>query len=86
MLVAYDLNRRGQNYKDILSYIKQHDWAKLSESSYLIDTTLSAEQVRDYLINNTIDRNDNVYVMTVGNSYAGYGPSEVNEWLEQRLG
>lgn len=84
LLVTYDLNRRGQNYGEVLDYIKQHPWARVSESSYAIETRRSVGEVSGDL-QQIMDKNDTVYVFSVGNLYSGYGPPEVNDWLEQRL-
>lgn len=84
LLVTYDLNRSGQNYTAVLDFIKQHAWAQLSESSYAIATNASASQVRDH-VRAVVDQNDNVYVIPLGRMWAGFGPQEVNDWLNQHL-
>jgi hypothetical protein len=38
LLVTYDLNKPGQNYEELKKYIDKFDWARLSESSYAIET------------------------------------------------
>jgi hypothetical protein len=84
-IVTYDLNKESVR-PNITKRIRDTypSWAKLSESSYAIETQASPQQVVDAL-KPLIDSNDNLYVITLKRPYAGYGPPDVNEWLEQRL-
>jgi hypothetical protein len=84
LLITYDLKRPGQAYDSMMAYIKQHSWARLSESSYAIETNTSPEVVNSR-IRQITDSNDNVYVITLTRPYYGWGPQDVNEWLQQRL-
>jgi len=83
-LITYDLNReivRPNITKAIKSYPL---WAKLSESSYAISTPLTVKAVYDKL-KPLLDSDDNLYVMTLRRPYTGFGPNEVNEWLDEHL-
>jgi CRISPR/Cas system-associated endoribonuclease Cas2 len=83
LVVTYDLNKEVKRPK-IVAEVNKTDWARLSESSYAIDTTETPEEVYDrfkYLL----DGNDNLYVITLKRPYFGQGPQDVNSWLEQRL-
>lgn len=82
-IVTYDLNRETSR-PNITKKIKEWDWARLSESSYAIDTTLTVEGVFNAL-KPLIDANDNLYVITLKKPWTGYGPPDVNEWLEKHL-
>jgi hypothetical protein len=84
-LVTYDLNKEAKR-PDIVGDIKKHfaAWAKLSESSYAVQTDLSAQGVFNLLSNN-IDQNDNLYVISLRQPHYGQGPKDVNDWLSQRL-
>lgn len=82
-IVTYDLNRE-QVRPDILAEIKKGDWAQLSESSYAINTTASADAVFKSL-RKYIDDNDTLYVINLTRPYAGRGAKEVNDWLEENL-
>ena len=85
LLITYDLNRPGQNYQSVLNYIKSHGaWARLSESSYAVRTDASPDSVRD-AIRGYMDSSDNVYVITLKRPYSGFGPSDVNKWLDDNL-
>ncbi|MFF2243302.1 hypothetical protein ACFVTM_03870 [Arthrobacter sp. NPDC058130] len=85
--VNYDLNKTGQNYEDLISYLKSHDsWAKPLKSSFFVKTALTAGQLRDG-INGHIDANDDVVVVPVGGQgWATHGLSDVlNTWLRDNL-
>ncbi|RCW61943.1 hypothetical protein DET61_1385 [Marinobacter nauticus] len=84
LLVTYDLNSPGQKHTKLLEKIKQYNWARLSESSYAIETYESPQQVFDSLRPIT-DQNDNLYVITLKRPYTGFGPQAVNDWLESKL-
>ena len=84
LLVTYDLNRPGKDYPDLLKTIKEYSWSKISESSYAINTTKSPIDVFNQL-KPFVDKNDNLYVINLKRPYTGFGPKEVNEWLEQNL-
>lgn len=84
LLITYDLQKPGQDYSELLSKIKSYTWVRLSESSYAIRTDSTPSTVFDYL-KPYLDSNDNLYVITLKQPYAGYGPKEVNSWLNNNL-
>jgi CRISPR/Cas system-associated endoribonuclease Cas2 len=84
LLITYDLNSPGQKHAKLLEKVKQYNWARLSESSYAIETDESPQQVFDSLRPIT-DQNDNLYVINLKRPYAGFGPQDVNDWLESKL-
>ncbi len=84
LLVTYDLNKPGKDYDDLLKTIKSHSWARLSESSYAIQTNQGPQQVINKL-KPFIDQNDNLYVINLKKPYAGFGPKDVNDWLDNNL-
>jgi hypothetical protein len=84
-LVTYDLNTRGQNYQGLLDKIKESAlWARLSESSYTVGTDKTPQQLFDYL-KTDLDGNDQLYIIKISKPYAGFGPKEVNSWLDNNL-
>ncbi|PCD66842.1 hypothetical protein [Rhizobium phaseoli] len=84
LIVTYDLNKEVKR-ADILKEIKKaQNWAKLSESSYAIETRESPQQVYGRL-KPYLDGNDTCYIITLTSPYFGQGPKEVNDWLEKRL-
>ena len=84
-LVTYDLNKETVRPK-IVDKIKGigNSWAKLSESSYAIETWKEPRAVFDELAP-LLDSNDNLYVITLNRPYYGHGPQDVNKWLAENL-
>lgn len=69
LLVTYDLKAPGRNYEPVHTYLKQFTYCKGLESVWLLDTTMTAAQVRDAL-HTLIDSNDKVFVTPIGRSWA----------------
>lgn len=84
LLVTYDLKSPGQKHSKLLDAIKEYPWARLSESSYAIRTVETPSTVFNVLKSH-IDDNDNLYIVTVTRPYTGYGPQDVNDWLDNSL-
>jgi hypothetical protein len=84
LLVTYDLHKPGQDYSDVLKVIKSFPWARLSESSYAIATDKSPDSVFT-AIKPYLDANDNVYIINLKRPHSGFGPKDVNAWLDQHL-
>jgi hypothetical protein len=84
LLVTYDLNKPGQDYADFLKVVKDYPWARLSESSYAIETTESPTEIYEKLRPHQ-DENDNLYIIKLTQPFYGWGPERVNQWLSQRL-
>lgn len=84
LIITYDLNKETKR-PDIVASIRAYgNWAKLSESSYAIQTNSSPKQVYDSLLEH-LDGNDNCYVVSIGCPFFGQGPNDVNEWLRKNL-
>lgn len=85
LLITYDLNREAVR-PPIVQKIKEigNSWAKLSESSYAISYSGTPEQVYRILKPLT-DDNDTIYIITLKKPWTGYGPKDVNDWLENNL-
>jgi hypothetical protein len=85
--VNYDLNKTGQNYDSLITYLKSHQsWCKPLKSSFFVKTTLTVAQLRDGILP-LIDNNDDVVVVNVdGKPGAWYGlPDDVSTWLKNNL-
>ena len=85
--VNYDLNKAGQNYDELIKHLKSYaSWARPLKSSFFVETTLSADHVRD-AIRKYIDTNDDVVVIRVdGQAWASFGLSkELTDWMHQNL-
>jgi len=82
-VVAYDLNKETVRPK-IVDEVKKTSWARLSESSYAIDTNETPGEVMARLKKH-LDDNDNCYVISLRKPWDGRGPKAVIEWLRDRL-
>lgn len=82
--ITYTLNSPGQNYEALHAYIKGHDWARVGTSSYLI-VSQQAPSTISAAVKSLLDANDHHYVIAVHKPYSGFGPKDVNDWLESRL-
>ncbi|HBY7276767.1 TPA: hypothetical protein MI614_11670 [Klebsiella pneumoniae] len=78
--VTYDLKAPGRNYDDVFTYLKQFDYCKHLESFWLIDTTLSAAQLRDGF-KAKVDGNDVLFVARLQKSWASLNYS-CSTWLK----
>jgi hypothetical protein len=83
-IVTYDLNKESARPNIVGDIKKTWDWARLSESSYAIDTGQTSEEVYNHLSRH-LDDNDNLYVISLKRPYSGRGPQDVNDWLERSL-
>lgn len=86
-LITYDLNSPGQNYTDLLEFIRSYGTAhhSLMRSSWLIyDPTRNANELFNLLCR-FIDQNDRLFVSEVTENFQGWLNSDVNEWLNTTL-
>jgi hypothetical protein len=83
-LITYDLKKPGQDYSDFIKTIKGYTWARLSESSYAINTQEAPKEIYDKLLPH-LDKNDQLYIVTLKIPYFGMGPKDVNDWLSKFL-
>ena len=82
--INYDLNRPGQNYKDLYDGIKSlGDWWHYLDSSWLVDTDLGADAIWDRLKPH-VDKNDNLLIIGVTEDYSGWLQQEAWNWLKDR--
>lgn len=84
LLVSYDLSRPGSDHRRLLKTIQGYAWAQLSESSYALKTEQTPQQVFD-ILRPFLNSNDNLYVINLKRPYAGFGPGDVNTWLDDKL-
>lgn len=88
LLVGYDLNSPGQEYKDLIAKLKTYDnWWHHLDSTWLIKTSKSHTAVRNELKAYLIDANDELLVIDVtGDAAAWYGFSDKGStWLRTNL-
>ena len=85
-IVTYDLHAKGQNYDCIHQKLKSYgtNW-HVQGSVWLIQTSQSAVQVRDYL-STCLDSNDKLLVAKLSGEAAWKGYSQkVTDWIKARL-
>lgn len=84
LLITYDLRRPAKDYPLLISAIKAfRQWARPAASTWLIRSTSSAREVRDYLRRFT-DENDVVFVIEVDADWASFNVSQdVVDWLHK---
>jgi len=86
LFISYDLNSPGQDYDTIKEEIKSlGSWAKVQESLWYVQSTLTVKQVSDRLTQ-YIDTNDSIIVIDASNNKAiSYGLSdEVDKYIKDR--
>jgi hypothetical protein len=85
--IDYDLRKPGRNYDDLLAAIKALGaWAHPLKSAWVVETLLTAHQVRDRLLQH-IDANDGLLVTRLAGEAAWHGlVPDVAQWLRDRLG
>ena len=84
LLIAYDLNKPGQDYSGLHDEIKKADlWWHYLESTWIISTNLSPNTWTDRLRKH-IDKNDHVLVIEVCDNFNGWLPKKAWDWLHQR--
>lgn len=87
ILISYDLVAPGKDYTPLHNAIKAYGtWWHCLESVWIIKTSQSAGQIRDYL-QQYVDQNDRLVALSVGPQWATYNlTSNCNEWLRTNLG
>jgi hypothetical protein len=85
-LIGYDLNKSGQNYTDLIEKIKTiGNWWHHLDSTWIVKSNSSAEQIRDFL-RPYIDQNDELLVVRLNVESAWYGfNGEGATWLRNYL-
>ena len=84
--VNYDLKKPGQSYKELHEAIKECgvSWWHYLDSTWLIDTNLSANQIWQRL-EPYFDKNDVALVIRVTNDYQGWLPEKAWQWIRERF-
>lgn len=82
--VSYDLRKAGQNYNGLYEQLKRTKWLHPVESTWLIATTESAQQLSDRLWTQ-LDQNDLLLVIRVTKPYWGVLSKEAWAWIEANV-
>lgn len=86
-MIGYDLVKPGKDYSNLIGAIKtvSQNWWHCLDSTWIIKTEKSAEQVRDFLFNH-IDGNDRLLVATLSAPGAwAHFSQECSDWLRNNL-
>ena len=82
--INYDLHRPGQNYTELYEAIKKlGDWWHYLESTWLVDTSLNANQIFQRL-KPSLDSNDSVLIVKFGTDYSGWLTQDAWNWINSR--
>jgi hypothetical protein len=86
LLLTYDLNKEKskEDYEGFYKVIRQRPWARLSESTYAIDTYTSPGHIFNQL-QPFVDENDSVLIVTLSAPWTGRAPEAVVRWLRGRI-
>ena len=85
LLITYELKTVGRNYTPLYEALKvQGVWSHYLESTWLIQTTKSPQEVYTAIVGN-ITTSDRLFIIPVVRPYFGYMPKEVWDWLDQHL-
>lgn len=84
--ISYDLNKPGKDYTDLYKAIKElGSWCHPVDSTWFVDSVLSADGVRDSLLQVT-DSTDAIIVVKASAPGAWNGLStDVSHWLKNKL-
>lgn len=87
-IVTYDLmnEQSSETYKRLIELIKKEGvWACLGGSSYLVESNLSAVELRNRY-REVLDNNDLLFVGVVSAPAAWYGYSQqITDWIKAKL-
>lgn len=86
-LITYDLNEPGQKYSELYEQIKSCGaWWHYLDSTWLVDTTLNAIQIRDRM-RTAMDNSDSCFVIKLTNeNYEGWLQKDAWNWIHKHLG
>jgi hypothetical protein len=87
-LIGYDLNKPGQDYKDLFAAIDALDPARWHclDSTWMINSALNAAGIRDALLPH-IDSNDRLMVVTLakGAAWTTSFNTGCQDWMRRYL-
>jgi hypothetical protein len=87
ILIGYDLNKTGQDYKSLIDAIKNlGSWWHCLDSTWIVSCNYTAQTVRDHLWQ-YMDSNDELFVVDItGQAAAWIGfTGNCNDWLKNNL-
>ena len=82
-VVAYDLNKVGQNYECLTAKIKALSHCHAQGSVWFVEHAGPETALRDYL-KPCLDENDRLFVSAISKTWAGYNMPVCGKWLNDR--
>jgi hypothetical protein len=83
--VSYDLNKSGKDYKGLHDELKKtSDWYHLLDSTWLLYTAESADQIWQRLKPH-IDKDDFILIIQVTNNKQGWLVQDAWDWMNARI-
>lgn len=86
-MITYDLNSEGQNYEKVIQAIKDAStgvWCSYWESSYLIKSNLTVQQVSDKITPH-LDSNDRLLTIEVKQNYQGWLAEKQWKYIRENI-
>ena len=84
-MISYDLNKPGQNYSELYKSIKNlGSWCHYLDSTWLIDSSLSAHKIQD-ILNSKIDKNDGLLIFRLSKDHGGWMKTSAWTWINKHL-
>jgi len=81
-MISYDLNSPGQNYRDLKEKLESlGKWMHYLESTYVLETNLTASEIYDSL-KNTLDDSDRILIMKTTGNWHALLPEKAYDWLD----
>jgi hypothetical protein len=87
LLITYDLNTPGQDYKALHEVIKTlgTSWWHHLDSTWLVAATLTPSQAWDKIAT-VADKNDNFLIVNItGDATQGWLPKDAWEWIRANV-
>lgn len=81
--VSYDLNKAGQNYKDLIAEIKSFNgYCKVMDSYWFVCSNGNASAISERLKKH-MDNNDSLLVIETSTNRQGWLNKDIWDWLKQ---
>lgn len=78
-IVSYELRKPDKNYDNLYGYLEQFIYCHDHTSCWFIETTLTAQQIRDGA-KQYIDGNDTIFVARLDREWGGFN-MKCGDWL-----
>lgn len=82
VLITYDLGDKTRE-GDLLDYMEENDATLVTESSYVLVTDKTPDEIKEEI--KAITKKITVFVFTISAPWAGFGPTDVIDYLQKVL-